>query len=359
MKRLELLDYGRFIAAIIVVLHHYTYNGIANGKITSITHNPDIVDITKYGYLGVEFFFMISGFVIFNSALNRSAAKFAVSRAVRLYPSYWFAVLFTASFAVFWGGELMAVYPSMVIINLSLLQNYIGAGNVDGVYWTLFYEVKFYFAVFILLLFGLQKHLTSIFLLWPIIMLIALIAKVDHITYLGGYFSYFAAGALFAMLKDNKKNIAWLPLLITFYLCVEFSSAKAFESGEINRSPMVITAIIVVFFMFFILQNTRFVQNKSLPLSRTFGALTYPVYLIHAHFGYMFLSQFATESNKYFMYGLTIFIVISISYFMHKIIELKFANIWKGLFMHTLYPVIDLLNSTLIKLKQENREVRK
>lgn len=343
MKRLELLDYGRFIAAIIVVLHHYTYNGIANGKITSITHNPDIVDFTKYGYLGVEFFFMISGFVIFNSALNRSAAEFAVSRAVRLYPSYWFAVLFTATFAVYWGGELMAVYPSMVLINLSLLQNYVGAGNVDGVYWTLFYEVKFYFAVFIMLILGMQKHLTSIFLLWPFVMLFALFTNVDHYTYLGGYFSYFAAGALFAMLKDNKKNIAWLPLIIAFYLCVEFSTAKAYESNEIERSSFVITSIIVVFFVFFLLQNTRFMQNKSLPFSRTFGALTYPVYLIHAHFGYMFISQFANENNKYWIYALTIFIVIAVSYLMHKIIEVKLAKVWKALFMNTLSPVVRLV----------------
>ncbi|WP_164654758.1 acyltransferase family protein, partial [Pseudomonas viridiflava] len=95
MKRLELLDYGRFIAAIMAVLYHYTFNGIANGKLSSLSHIPELIEFTKYGYLGVELFFMISGYVIFYSARNRSAAQFAASRAIRLYPSYWFAVLFT------------------------------------------------------------------------------------------------------------------------------------------------------------------------------------------------------------------------------------------------------------------------
>ena len=56
MKRLALLDYGRFFAVIIVVLFHYTFNGIANGKISSISHIPSVIAFTKYGYLGVELF---------------------------------------------------------------------------------------------------------------------------------------------------------------------------------------------------------------------------------------------------------------------------------------------------------------
>ena len=94
MSRLELLDYGRFLAAISVALFHYTFNGISNGKIASITLIPNLVEFTKYGYLGVHLFFMISGYVIFFSARKGAPSKFAVNRAVRLYPAYWFAVLF-------------------------------------------------------------------------------------------------------------------------------------------------------------------------------------------------------------------------------------------------------------------------
>jgi peptidoglycan/LPS O-acetylase OafA/YrhL len=153
-RRLELLDCVRFFAVLMVMAFHYTFNGIVNGKINSIRQVDWLVDVTKYGYLGVELFFLISGYVIFFSAQSGSSSKFAVSRAIRLYPAYWFAVLFTSLFSYYWGGELMAVTPTMVVINLTMLQSFLNISDVDGVYWTLGYEVKFYAAVFFLLLIG-------------------------------------------------------------------------------------------------------------------------------------------------------------------------------------------------------------
>jgi peptidoglycan/LPS O-acetylase OafA/YrhL len=342
MRRLELLDYGRFFAAIIVVLFHYTFNGIANGKIDSIIHVDSLIDITKYGYLGVELFFMISGFVIFHSATNRTPAQFVVSRATRLYPSYWFAVIFTSIFALYWGGDSMSVYPSQIIANFTLLQNYLGIGHVDGVYWTLVYEIKFYSLVFFILIIGLKKHLNILFMLWPIAMLGAYVSGYDYLPYLGGYFYYFSAGALFAMLQLDKslKNI--LSIIISFFLCLLYSTSRALiktESMGVEFSESIVGLIIIAFFAFFIVQNTKKAQLLKLPFSKTLGALTYPVYLIHAHFGYMFISKYATEENKFFIYIVTMLIVLSVSYFMHKVIEVRFANVWKTLFMSTLYKV--------------------
>ena len=118
-------------------MYHYTFNGISNGKVTSIGALREIDFITRYGYLGVEFFFMISGYVIFFSAKNRTALKFAVNRAVRLFPAYWFAVLFTSFFAYFWGGELMSTSLLRSVANLTMIHSFFGVSNVDGVYWTL------------------------------------------------------------------------------------------------------------------------------------------------------------------------------------------------------------------------------
>jgi peptidoglycan/LPS O-acetylase OafA/YrhL len=343
MRRLELLDYGRFFAAIIVVLFHYTFNGIVNGKIDSLDHIDSLIEFTKYGYLGVELFFMISGFVIFNSAKNRTPAQFAVSRAIRLYPSYWFAVIFTSIFAWYWGGDLMSVNPNQIIMNFTLLQNYLNIAHVDGVYWTLVYEIKFYALVFFLLIIGLQKHLNLLFLLWPIAMLIALIIGHDDLPYLGGYFYYFSAGALFALLKIDKSLKIILSIIISFGLGLFYSTEQALlksESMGVVFSEYVVGGIIVSFFVFFIYMNTKKAQLLTLPLSNTLGALTYPVYLIHAHFGYMFISKYGTEENKFFIYIVIISIVLSISYFMHKAIEVRFYNVWKTLFMSTLYKVI-------------------
>lgn len=343
MRRLELLDYGRFFAAIIVVLFHYTFNGIANGKIDSIVHISPLIDFTKYGYLGVELFFMISGFVIFHSAKNRTPAQFAFSRAVRLYPSYWFAVVFTSTFALYWGGDLMSVSPSQVFVNFTLLQNYLGVGHVDGVYWTLVYEIKFYAIVFVLLMIGLQKHLNLIFTLWPVAMLGAFITGYDYLPYFGGYFYYFSAGALFAILQTEKSLKNTLSIIISFLLCLVYSTSRVSfkaESTGVYFSEFIVGLIILGFFVFFIFQNSKKAQLLKLPFSKTLGALTYPVYLIHAHFGYMFISKYATEDNKVFIYIVTTSIVLLVSYFMHKVIEVRLSNVWEALFMGTLYKVI-------------------
>ncbi len=339
MKRLALLDYGRFFAALTVIAFHYTFNGIANGKVTSIDHIPPLIEVTKYGYLGVELFFMISGYVIFFSAKNRSAADFAVSRAVRLYPAYWFAILFTSFFALRWGGDLMAVSPGQIFINFTMVQSYLGVAHVDGVYWTLIYELTFYLAVFGMLFLGLQRHLNSIFIYWPVLFCIALLVNLQSVPYLGSYYYYFAAGALFAVLANRFQWRAVISLLVTFALCINFSVDKAVylsEAKGTEYSPVVIGSIITFIFVLFVWQNTKRGRELNLPMSRMAGALTYPVYLIHAHFGYMILNSYATEENKLMVYALTLSAVLVIAFGMHYVIETRLHFAWKKIFESTL-----------------------
>jgi len=347
MKRNQLLDYGRFFAAISVIAFHYLFNGIHNGKISSITYIPEVVDLVKYGYLGVEFFFMISGYVIFFSAKNRSASQFAVSRAVRLYPAFWVAIVFTSSFAIFWGGEKMAVYPSLILTNFTMVSPAFGIDFVDGVYWTLLYELQFYFLILVLLIFGAQKKLDYIFLLWPVFISIAVHYEKDYLPYLGGYFCFFSAGAILAMMKERKNVFHYSSLLLVLYLCVSYSIGKApglSEAKGISYSELIIGGIVIMFFTFFIIANSKTGSNLNLYGSRLLGGLTYPIYLIHAHFGYMFISQFATEENKVLIYLLTIFIVLSVSYLIHILVEKKYANFWKIFFNRIVGKPIEWLN---------------
>jgi peptidoglycan/LPS O-acetylase OafA/YrhL len=79
MKRIQILDYARLAAALAVLLYHYTYSAILYGMIDSITYIDSLVCFTKYGYMAVEFFFMISGYVIFFSARHRDAPTLALS----------------------------------------------------------------------------------------------------------------------------------------------------------------------------------------------------------------------------------------------------------------------------------------
>ena len=57
---------------------------------------PAAAVFTWFGWVGVEVFFVISGFVIANSASKTSPIEFLISRALRLYPAVW--VCSTATF---------------------------------------------------------------------------------------------------------------------------------------------------------------------------------------------------------------------------------------------------------------------
>ena len=83
--RLQGLDSLRGLAALAVVLYHYTFGYTqVVGK-----HMPGLDLIATDGHFGVYLFFIISGFVIFMT-LERSAKAidFSVSRFARLWPPY-------------------------------------------------------------------------------------------------------------------------------------------------------------------------------------------------------------------------------------------------------------------------------
>ena len=346
MRRLELLDYGRFAASLAVVVFHYTYNGIRNGKITSIDYLPHITSITRYGHFGVELFFIISGYVIFYSAENKLASQFAYSRIKRLYPTFWCGMLFSAFFAFLWAGDtVMAVTGKQVLVNLSMMPNAFGERYVDGVYWTLLWELRFYALVFLMLLTRLGKHLRTLFMVWPCYLVIAHALRWDG-PYTDSNYALFVAGSLFAMLKGRMEPR---------YL---FSLGLCFLAGAFGNAPFGLhglgiarTAALALFFGFFFVLNTRRGGSLQLPGSNVLGALTYPIYLVHAHFGYLFLSRFATNDNRIAMYLLLLGVVLAVTYAIHVLVEERMAPMWSSLFKRIIESPIAWLEARMDGLR--------
>src|ERR1700733_3136318 len=80
--RIELLDSFRFIAILSVLLYHFTSSSISLFPYGNFYHH-----IFKFGYLGVNFFFMISGFVISYTLDNTTGLlSFWQNRFSRLFP---------------------------------------------------------------------------------------------------------------------------------------------------------------------------------------------------------------------------------------------------------------------------------
>lgn len=145
----------RFIAAFAVVLfhtapHYYEVGGGTNGNLFSF--------FEKFGYAGVDVFFVISGFIIWVSTKQyhgiMGMIDFAYRRATRIYLGYWpfylimAALLYLESPTQFkeinWIGSFFLTLPlsEQLLLKIS---------------WTLRYELYFYLCFLLLIAFPRKK----------------------------------------------------------------------------------------------------------------------------------------------------------------------------------------------------------
>lgn len=148
-ERLGSLDGLRGIAACAVLAYHY---GLKLGG-----------DPMHYGLLGVDLFFVISGYVIFLTLARRpNVVRFAKGRVARLFPAYWASVLFAAAVYIPRGEASVA----QSLVNLTMLQRFVGVNDVMNVYWTLAYELWFYVLISLAFATGAIKRIELPCLAW-------------------------------------------------------------------------------------------------------------------------------------------------------------------------------------------------
>lgn len=112
---------------------------------------------------------------------------------------------------------------------------------------------------------------------------------------------------------------------------------------QIDFSIFVVSLIILFQFSFFIGLNSKIGSSLNIKGSRLAGDLTYPIYLIHAHFGYMFISKFAHNENRIYVYVITISIVMILAYLINHFFEKKISKVWNIVFSRSLGRAGDLI----------------
>lgn len=147
---LNTLQLCRGLAAFLVVGHHAgEYVKVFNGhKLLSI--------LFAFGFSGVDFFFVLSGFIIFyaNEEYVNHPAKIYIylkKRFIRIYPAYWIVIIpICALFILF--PEILNKPYDITFLNLiqtfTLFQDH---PKIIGVSWTLSHEIYFYLLVGLLI----------------------------------------------------------------------------------------------------------------------------------------------------------------------------------------------------------------
>ena len=334
--RLYEIDLLRITAALGVVIYHYTFSGYAR-HLTSIAY-PSLSVVTRYGYLGVDMFFTISGFVVLLSAWGRRPREFVISRIVRLYPAYWVAVTLTTIVAITLSRGMFHVTPLQYVANMTMLNSAVHVANIDVVYWTLYAEIRFYLLIFVLAWAGITRaRVTTV--LWAWLAATAIIEA--HVPPAGArttldilvqsqWSHYFIAGMALCLIY--RTGFSW-PLGAILALTYANAVYQAINFGHLvaNRYHQelysaAIAAVITVIFVVMTLIAFRVTRRLGRPWFAVAGALTYPLYLVHAYNGFVFINLIGRYLNRWVLLAVMVTGMCGVAYAIHRFIEAKLAG---------------------------------
>lgn len=335
--RLYELDGLRLLAALCVVLFHYTFSGPVGGT-TSVTY-PEISGLTQYGYLGVDLFFLISGFVVLMSAWGRTPRAFAASRLARLYPAYWLGVIVTGLVTVTLGQGMFDLSPVQILVNLTMFQPVFDVPNVDVVYWTLWAEMRFYFLILVVAWMGMTRGRVMV-LLWGWLAMTALVQlgvlpRVADLVVQSEFAHYFIGGM--ALFMVYQFGVTWQTLLIV-PLCLANAVHRGLGYAEavgarygVEYDPRVIATVITAAFLVMALAAVRAVRPLARPWLVAAGALTYPLYLLHAHIGFIVIERTGGAVNRWVLLAALVTVMCLAAHAVHRRVERPAAPLLRRL----------------------------
>ncbi len=291
MNRINHLDGLRGIAILMVILFH-AYTRWSDIVPYGDTYSE--LPIFRYGYLGVQLFFLISGFVILMTLEKCDGIRnFIYRRWLRLFPA-----MLICSLIVFVTAGLFQYRPlgqpntQDLIPGLTFIEPYIWLkvtglefDSLEGSFWSLYVEFKFYVIAALLYFFiGSKKLVYALFicfLAWLISSQVSAYSSASIFSALHSitdllsfkYFGWFAAGAAY-YLYTKHNQVQWLVIGVIFSLissCVESS----FELGAL------IAALFVSLLFYVAITNSKAQAIMSNKVFLFFGFISYPLYLLH------------------------------------------------------------------------------
>ena len=274
--RLRSIDALRGVAAIAVVLYHFTWGFDHLGP----PHVPPLrFGAAVYGHLGVDLFFVISGFVILRT-LERTTglADFAVSRFARLYPAYLVAMAVTLVVEFGMGINPRHLGLGDVMASAFMASDAFGRRYVDPSYWTLGFEVVFYALAGITYLgFGVRRVELAC-LAWLAVGIPTIVAHHYRVrTLVEGEWSYlFVLGMMVHRLGQGQRS--WL----TWGTVAAALGMAAFVGGQppSNLSTPATVAVAAAFALAVWGAAAGRLRLDVLPLL-FLGDISYSLYLVH------------------------------------------------------------------------------
>ena len=318
----ELLDGLRGVAALLVLVYHIfegfafagATNGVGSGIITTLNH----------GHIAVDFFFILSGFVISYAYDDRwtwlSLGGFFKRRLIRLHPMLIMGALIGAiAFAIEgytrWDGTTASVEWVMIALLLTMFMipalpgmPYEVRGNgemfpLNGPTWSLFFEYlgNICYALF------MRRMSTKILATFTLILgivhawffvgdvsgydMIGVGWTIDKVNFWGGFVRMlfpFSMGMLLArtFTPQKVKGAFWI---CSVMLVALFAVPYIPSDGGISLNSLYeFVCIALVFPLLVWLGACGTAEGGLSRISKTLGELSYPLYIVHYPIMYIF-----------------------------------------------------------------------
>ncbi|MEQ9484528.1 acyltransferase family protein [Coleofasciculus sp. F4-SAH-05] len=290
LKRIDLLQVYRGLAAILVLFFH-------GSVILSQQFNQQefFFNIGGVGWIGVDFFFVLSGFIIYYVHQNdighpNKIKSYILKRFIRVYPLYW-TILICKIVALFFINYGNSTYDLSFLSSLKNISLYPQKERLLNVSWTLSCEVFFYIIFGILIVVGYKRFL-PLFILWttgilinsvwfiesfqgiPILNLIFNTINLEFL--LGGLIAY-----IISTQKITFKRGLFFNYLATFLLALFLTM---YQSQVIDDGTGIMWAFA---FALLILGSAAVEINKTIkiPVFLVYiGNASYSIYLTHGFF---------------------------------------------------------------------------
>ncbi|MDH5723278.1 MAG: acyltransferase [Alphaproteobacteria bacterium] len=385
-SRIKPLDGLRAFAIFLVILYHGLINVENIEWVLNHQAHFDIKHIIFSGWVGVDLFFVLSGFLIGSKLLtnyiNISYLKtFIIKRFFRIAPAYYFCVCLTLLRlhllpAIFKGTFLqtLQLYSLPFLAHIIFLQDYVWSEpHIDWVFWSIPIEMKFYLILpFIILTMNkiqTPEAKTLILVASYIIYVIARTINIDMIfegqsvtlfyfsnnvrlpfhlsldgLWIGVICAYYSQTRHFEDLGNKTLNIVFCAGLVLFFLCTAYLSA--FTQSDILLSDFEqkykIPLVNLAFGLILISSvkgcfASNFLSSKVLWF---IAKISYSLYLTHA-FGMMLNEVLIKTLFQHFeSYMLCWLIALPIylgfclipAYLLHELVEMPCINYAKQKF---------------------------
>lgn len=307
------VDFIRLIAATLVMgLHLGVWGwwpteqpGTIGRLFPDLPHFPELTPYFWWGWVGVQIFFVISGFVIAASAEGASGLKFVRSRFLRLYPTAWIcaSISFAILLSVSLDGVAISVFKYINTLVLSPFPVW-----VDGVYWTIAVELVFYAVVFLFILTKQTKQLHLLIWVLAVVSGAFILAKIFGVAptgwatrlFLLQHGVFFALGMWMHRASRGGANhpLQWIaPALLMLLGSAEIYTTAAEKLNalvlEASLWPPVVAWILAVALMAAAIRWSDWLSRLLAAHTRSVriaGLVTYPLYLCHSTVGGWVLS---------------------------------------------------------------------